>query len=266
MIILLFYVKKQFLKSFFYFFQLFFVFLHGTNEQRPMITDNRTEIAKSMTKFWDTMNVMQRDQFIKAMIVVHPNHGEVFFRKGDEPLYMHYLVSGHVMIYQEIDADHRHLVRLVEPGAVFGMQSAFSSEFYRYTAISGDNTTVALIPLHLVFHLIWESPGFALIFIQQLSDLLGTSVEHTIHLTQKHIRGRLAESILHVLGKYGTGEDGQTISIYLSRSDLALMSNMTTSNAIRTLSAFASEGLIALNGRKIKILDKEKLRRVSEIG
>lgn len=231
-----------------------------------MITDNRTKIAKSMTKYWDTMNDVQREQFIKAMIVVHPNHGEVFFRKGEEPLYMHYLVSGHVMIYQEVDGDHRHVVRMVEPGAIFGVQAAFSSENYRYTAVSGDNTTVALIPLQLVYHFIWESPGFALIFIQQLSDLLGTSVEHTIYLTQKHIRGRLAESILHVLAKYGTEEDGQTIPIYLSRSDLALMSNMTTSNAIRTLSAFASEGLIALNGRKIKILDKEKLQRVSENG
>jgi len=33
MIILLFYVKKQFLNTIFYFFQLFFVFLHAINEQ-----------------------------------------------------------------------------------------------------------------------------------------------------------------------------------------------------------------------------------------
>jgi hypothetical protein len=41
---------------------------------------------------------------------------------------------------------------------------------------------------------------------------------------------------------------------------------MTTSNAIRTLSQFAMEGLIALDGRKIQILDEEELTRISRLG
>ena len=41
---------------------------------------------------------------------------------------------------------------------------------------------------------------------------------------------------------------------------------MTTSNAIRTLSSFASEELIAIDGRKIKILEEEKIRKISEEG
>ena len=40
---------------------------------------------------------------------------------------------------------------------------------------------------------------------------------------------------------YGVEEDESTLSIYLSREDLANLSNMTTSNAIRTLSNFATE-------------------------
>ena len=45
---------------------------------------------------------------------------------------------------------------------------------------------------------------------------------------------------------------------YLSREDLANLSNMTTSNAIRTLSQFATERLITIDGRKIKIIDEER--------
>jgi hypothetical protein len=41
---------------------------------------------------------------------------------------------------------------------------------------------------------------------------------------------------------------------------------MTTSNAIRTLSAFAQEEVIELKGRKIKIMDKDMLERISEMG
>ena len=60
--------------------------------------------------------------------------------------------------------------------------------------------------------------------------------------------------------------DGYTLSIYLSREDLANLSNMTTSNAIRTLSLFAADKLVLVDGRKIKIIDEERLRQISRLG
>jgi CRP-like cAMP-binding protein len=87
-----------------------------------------------------------------------------------------------------------------------------------------------------------------------------------VNLTQKHIRGRLAETLLTLKQTYGMDEDGVTIAMYMAREDLANMSNMTTSNAIRTLSQFASEGIISLDGRKIKLLDESELTRISRLG
>ena len=52
----------------------------------------------------------------------------------------------------------------------------------------------------------------------------------------------------------------------MAREDIANLSNMTTSNAIRTLSTFVAENLISLDGRKIKIIDEEQLRKISKIG
>lgn len=95
---------------------------------------------------------------------------------------------------------------------------------------------------------------------------LGVADRRTVNLTQKHIRGRLAESLLFLKECYGLEEDQSTLSIYLSREDLANLSNMTTSNAIRTLSIFAQEKLIAIDGRKIKLIDEEGLRKISRIG
>ena len=61
-------------------------------------------------------------------------------------------------------------------------------------------------------------------------------------------------------------EDGSTLSMYMSREDLANLSNMTTANAIRTLSQFQSEGLVSIDGRKIKLLDEEELGKISQMG
>ena len=41
---------------------------------------------------------------------------------------------------------------------------------------------------------------------------------------------------------------------------------MTTSNAIRTLASFVNEEMITVDGRKIKIIDMEKLRKISKLG
>lgn len=114
--------------------------------------------------------------------------------------------------------------------------------------------------------IIHENNDVAIYFIKQLANLLGHADEQTVNLTQKHIRGRLAEALLRLKSKYGTEEDGMTLSISLSREDLANLSNMTTSNAIRTLSAFASESLIAIDGKNIKLLDEDKLHKTSKNG
>ncbi|MCE1198759.1 MAG: helix-turn-helix domain-containing protein, partial [Marinilabiliales bacterium] len=66
--------------------------------------------------------------------------------------------------------------------------------------------------------------------------------------------------------KYGFENDGQTLKVYLSREDLASLSNMTASNAIRTLSTFAGEKLISMDGRKIRITDLSKLEKISKQG
>ena len=87
-----------------------------------------------------------------------------------------------------------------------------------------------------------------------------------VTLTQKQIRGRLADSLIQLKEKYGVEADGETLNIHLSREDLAALSNMTTSNAIRTLSSFAAEHLISIDGKKIKIIENDELRKVSVMG
>lgn len=103
-------------------------------------------------------------------------------------------------------------------------------------------------------------------FVRNLAQALGNSDRRMVSLTQKHIRGRLAESLLFLRDTYGVMEESQTIAIKIPREDLANLSNMTTSNAIRTLSDFVAEEIIVVDGRKITILNENKLKRVSAIG
>ena len=123
-----------------------------------------------------------------------------------------------------------------------------------------------MIPIAVMRNLIEGNNELAVFFIRQLSQKLGEADALTVNLTQKHMRGRLAESLIALRNKYGYEDDGSTLSIYLSREELANMSNMTTSNAIRILSSLTSENIIITDGRKIKVIDEQKLLLISENG
>lgn len=120
--------------------------------------------------------------------------------------------------------------------------------------------------MSVVVDLINANKQVAWFFIRDLSRNLGSADTRTVNLTQKHIRGRLAESLLVLMENYGFEDDGVTLRIYMGREDLANLSNMTTSNAIRTLTTFQNERIIVVDGRKIKILDEQELRKISKFG
>ena len=122
------------------------------------------------------------------------------------------------------------------------------------------------VPLTLVRDMISSNNSLAWFFIQELSKNLGGSDTRIVNLTQKHIRGRLAEALIVLLDNYGYEDDGATLKIYMAREDLANLSNMTTSNAIRTLSTFVTERLVVVDGRRIKIINEAQLRKISKYG
>ena len=120
--------------------------------------------------------------------------------------------------------------------------------------------------MSLVKEMINNNMKLAWFFISELSHNLGGSDTRIVNLTQKHIRGRLAEALIALLANYGYEDDNMTINIFMSREDLANLSNMTTSNAIRTLSAFVNEKILLVDGRRIKIINEQALKKISKFG
>ena len=99
-------------------------------------------------------------------------------------------------------------------------------------------------------------------FFKELAKGLGMSDYRVVSLAQKHLRGRLAETLLFLSKSFGTDTNGW-IHGKITRSDMANLANMTTSNAIRTLAAFRKEGIIETDGKKVKITKPEKLVFIS---
>ena len=224
------------------------------------------EVWDSLSELAVTLTAEERSEIAQNMVVRKFEKNVTIYSEGDEPENLLCLLDGKVKIYKEGVGGRNQIVRVVRAVEYFGYRAAFSEEKYVTGAAAFESSTIAIIPMRLIFAIAENNANLCNFFIRKLAKALGKSDERTVNLTQKHIRGRLAESILFLKENYGFEEDGCTLSIYLSREDMANLSNMTTSNAIRTLSLFAQENMIAIDGRKIKIINEDALRKTSQIG
>jgi CRP-like cAMP-binding protein len=191
---------------------------------------------------------------------------EIIYREGDKPTGLISLSEGKVKLFKEGVGGREQIVRLAKPVGFIGYRALFAEENYLATAITLENSSVCVIEKDALFEVLANNSELTMIILKSLATELGFSNSRCVTLTQKHVRGRLAESILVLKDTYGVEDDNKTIKALLSREDLASLSNMTNSNAIRTLSTFAQEKVIEIDGRKIKILDLHQLEKISELG
>lgn len=224
------------------------------------------KLSDSIPEIWSLLNDKEKETVTLNTRILEFKKNEVIYKLGEIPEELMCLCRGKVKIYRDGVGGRSQIVRMLRPTQYFGYRAYFAKEPYVTEAAAFESAIVCFIPMPLIEKLIIDNPALGLFFVRELSVDLGIADERVVSLTQKHIRGRLAESLLFLEENYGLEEDGATIAIYLSREDLASLSNMTTSNAIRTLSTFVDERIITLDGRKIKIIDNETLQKISKIG
>ncbi|WP_329904108.1 Crp/Fnr family transcriptional regulator [Porphyromonas pogonae] len=194
------------------------------------------------------------------------NKGEKIFEEDSKITTLYCLNKGKIKMFRKGFAGRTYITRMVKSGEFFGIRPYFAGQKAKTSAEAFEYSEVYSLPTKILEKLISENVEICRFFLKRVAEELGVAEERAVSLTQKHVRGRLAEVLLFLMENYGFENDGATLDIYLSREDLAALSNMTTSNAIRTLSLFASEKIIALDGRKIKIIDPAGLQRISRIG
>ena len=219
-----------------------------------------------MSDFWALLDGEEKRVISDNFQIKNFKKNEVIYSEGEEPKQLMFLIKGKVKVFKKGNGDRNQIIRLVRPGQYFGYRAYFANENYVTSGAAIETTQIGFLPMSLVEEHIRRNNDLAIFFIRTLANNLGQSDTRTVNLTQKHIRGRLAESLMVLHDNYGYEPDSTTLNIYLSREDLANLSNMTTSNAIRTLTSFAAEQLITVEGRKIKILNEEELRRISKHG
>lgn len=223
-------------------------------------------ISQDMSEIWNVLKPDEKREVTDNFHIEHYKKNQIIYAEKEEPEHLWCLLKGKVKMYKSGIGDRVQILRLYRPVQYFGYRAYFAGEPYVSSCSAFEPSVLGYIPMEVVEKLIKGNIDLAMFFIHELSRNLGGSDTKIVNLTQKHIRGRLAEALLLLADNYGYEDDESTLRIYLSREDLANLSNMTTSNAIRTLTAFTTEKLIVVDGRRIRITNESQLRKISKFG
>jgi CRP-like cAMP-binding protein len=207
-----------------------------------------------------------KDALQQSSSIMRYKRGESIFYEGELSPGLFCIISGKVKVYKEGVGGREQILKLLKERSFLGYHALFNEAPWPVSASAIDDTSICLFERKAFIKLLKRNGELATHLLKMVADEVCFSERRTVSLTQKHIRGRIAESLLVLRDIYGFETDGRTLGVSLSREEIANLSNMTTSNAIRTLSTIASEGIIELKGRKISIINVPHLEHISQLG
>lgn len=191
--------------------------------------------------------------------------GQILFYEGTRPLGLFCISSGVVKVFKTGSNGKEQIIRLAQRGDFLGYASLIGEETYSNSATIVADAKICFVPKEIFLKILSEDTGFHKRITKALCQDLGIMESKLTDATQKSIRERLAFTLLKLSDSYGIeGEENSRIDIILTREEIAGMVGTATETVIRLLSEFKKDKLIELQGKKIIILDRKGVARLSD--
>jgi CRP-like cAMP-binding protein len=189
--------------------------------------------------------------------------GEPIFEEGESTNGVYCIKDG-VCKMTKLSANGKdQIVKLVKPGELLGQRSMISEEPANLSAIALEDMEVCFVPKSEIMQFFNQNNQFSMYLMKTICGDLKEADDHMVSMAQKSVKERLAETLIYLEDNFGKNDDG-SLRIQLSREELAGMIGTATESCIRLLSELNKSGHISLEGKKISILDKNKLKRLAE--
>lgn len=195
----------------------------------------------------------------------HYAKGEPIFHEGAYSDGLYCIHDGKVKITRMGPNGRETIIRFATPGDTIGYTALVSGERLNVSAVALENTQVCRVSRDSIFRLIRSNPSLAMSLMQLMSHELEESERRVVELAQKSVKERVAEALLVLKETFGFEADGETISIHLSREELAEVVGTATESVIRMLSDLKQQHIIETEGTNIRIKNVNALIRVANL-
>jgi CRP-like cAMP-binding protein len=203
------------------------------------------------------------------------NKGDILFFDTEPYLGFYIVISGMIKIYKISKDGKEHILHIVAPYNTFAEVPLFENfgemheSDFRYPAncmALEDATQVVLIPARAFTVMLETNNKLCLKLISGFAKRLRYLNHHIEDITLKDVTRRVAGFVLTEFMRSGNGKDKgpDSIKLNISKNDLASLLGTIPETLSRTFKKLSDDGVVDVVGRKIQILDLNKLREISE--
>jgi CRP/FNR family transcriptional regulator len=186
---------------------------------------------------------------------------DAIFREGDPAAALCLVRSGRVKIVKHSRAGKDVVLEMLGPGEIFGGVAVIEQRPYPAGAEAVEASVVVKIPADTLRAVSDRHPSVIRELALMLGRRLRTAHDSMRALAVDPVEARLAGALLRLAEREGApARRGLALPFHLTRQSLADMAGTTVETAIRTVSRWLKDGLVADEGGRLVIEDVDALR------
>ncbi|MFH1121820.1 MAG: Crp/Fnr family transcriptional regulator [Bacteroidota bacterium] len=230
---------------------------------KRVIQGTSCTISSHYCRCFEKLSPEERGFLDANSVVIKYNKREVICKQGSFVSHVMYVEKGLAKVFLN-DGANSLVLKIIPSGNLLGLSSLSEDQnTYQYSAMAYVESEIKLIDINVFRQLIGRNAEFAKEVINILSANSVQIYGRFFCLTHKQAYGRMADILLCLSKRVFKQTE---FDLPLSRKDLAELSGISPETVIRMLKKFSDDGLIHIDGKSIKVLDYDRLIRISEFG
>jgi CRP-like cAMP-binding protein len=221
-------------------------------------------LIRELALFRD-MDGDELDQLLKQATSRRVPANEVVFEQGAPALEFFVLLHGRLKVTQVTPDGQQVVVRVVNPGDLFGIARALQRQDYPGTATAAVDSIAIVWPMSVWDAALRAHPRLAANAMQVMGQRLQEAHTKLRELATEDVERRVAHAVLRLVQQSGKKTpDGIRIDFPISREDIAQMTGTTLHTVSRILSSWETAGLVEGGRQKLMVKDAHRLQLLAE--
>lgn len=193
----------------------------------------------------------------------HYNKGEIIFSDGEKGNGFFVVVEGLVKIFKVSSEGKEQIFHIYGPGEPFGQVAVYAGLSYPASSQAILKSRVLFLPRAAFVDLITRIPSLAMNMLAVLSRRLREFTVQVENLSLKEVPGRLAAYLLFLSDEEGKKD---MVTLNISKGQLASLLGTIPETLSRIFARMTELNLIEMDGRNIKLLNRNGLEELAELG
>jgi CRP/FNR family transcriptional regulator len=190
--------------------------------------------------------------------------GDVLFRAGDRFTGLYAIRFGSCKTVAATEDGSEHVAGYHLQGEILGVEG-FGNDAHACNATALEDTEVCVLPVERLERLAHQDPAFQRRVYRLLSSAVVRERSVTLMIGTMRAEQRLASFLLDLSARYqARGYSASEFVLRMTREEIGSHLGLKLETVSRLFSRFAEEGLIIVNGKVIRLLDRLALQHLVE--